>query len=142
MLMQHAHMRMRLTCMCHTHPQEMETAICVDCGWRATTENFLDQGGRGIFCANKNECMARLVPKGSRRKSTESTGTQEVVKVTKGALLRLLPVLTSLNNGVEVEEGEEVTVLDRQSDDDTSFLHVQTQRRKKGWIRSAYVTVL
>jgi hypothetical protein len=86
--------------------------------------------------------MARLIPQGSRRKSQESTGNQEVVKVTKDAMLRRHPVLTSVNNGVEVEEGEEVTVLDRQSDDSTSFLHIQTHNRKKGWIRSAYVTVL
>ena len=131
-------------------PREVEKlphAICVDCGWKAIFDsgNFDDQGSRGTFCANQTECMARLIPQGSRRKSQESTGNQEVVKVTKDAMLRLVPFLTSVNNGVEVEEGEEVTVLDRQSSDgpsSTSFLHIQTHNRKKGWIRSAYVTVL
>jgi len=122
-----------------------QRAICVDCGWKAIfhSGNFDDQGSRGTFCANQTECMARLIPQGSRRKSQESTGNQEVVKVTKDAMLRLVPFLTSVNNGVEVEEGEEVTVLDRQSSDGhPSFLHIQTHNRKKGWIRSAYVTVL
>ena len=76
-----------------------QRAICVDCGWKAifNSGNFDDQGSRGTFCANQTECMVRLIPQGSRRKSQESTGNQEVVKVTKDAMLRLVPFLTSVN---------------------------------------------
>ena len=131
----------------HVHVPLADQAICVDCGWKADAHFFVDQGSRGTFCANPAECLVRLIPQGSRRKPQESTGFQEVVKITKDAILRRAPVLTSPNNGVEVEDGDEVIVLDRRVDEErptssTLFLHIQTHNRKKGWIRSAYTTVL
>jgi hypothetical protein len=123
---------------------ELPQAICVTCRWKATdhTTNFVDRGSQGTFCADKAECTARLTATRDRNpKPLEHTTAPapKLMTCTAGALLRSAPFLTSHLNGVTVEAGDRVTVLDDQTcDQGVSFLQIQTTNRKKGWVRKAY----
>ena len=123
---------------------ELPQAICVTCRWKATdhTTNFVDRGSQGTFCADQAECTARLTATRDRNpKPLEHTTAPapKLMTCTAGALLRSAPFLTSHLNGVTVEAGDRLTVLDEQTcDQGVSFLQIQTTNRKKGWVRKAY----
>jgi hypothetical protein len=109
--------------------------MCVDCSLKGADELFADCKG-GFYCKDKLACKGRLIHVGKPRASASDEEHKSMI-VSKKALLRTVPLLTSATNGVEVDVGDIVIVLDRAVSDEITFLRVKTGKRI-GYIREAY----
>ena len=88
----------------------------------------------GFYCKDKLACTGRLIHIGKPQASDEG---HKSMLVSHKAWLRTVPLLTSNSNGVEVEVGDRVIVLDRADADGITFLRVKTGKRI-GYIREGY----